>query len=114
MRNEVRKKVEQATIRTKTGGQGVVVPDGLILTASHCINWSHRGEMVLSYLGQNDYFGEIGLLRNAKRGATCTALDHVEHVKIENKYFKFILECFEEFKQRLEKEARGPVGFASG
>jgi CRP-like cAMP-binding protein/Fe-S-cluster-containing hydrogenase component 2 len=40
------------------------------------------GEMVRTYLGRGDYFGEIGLLFNQPRNATCTALDTVSLVKI--------------------------------
>ena len=40
------------------------------------------GDMVLAYLSRGDYFGEIGLLGGGRRTATCTALDHVEVVRI--------------------------------
>lgn len=40
------------------------------------------GEMVRTYLGRGDYFGEIGLLFNQPRNATCTALDTLSLVKI--------------------------------
>ncbi len=106
--DELRKRVELQDFKPgqpifKQGDE----PDAFYLVRRGCIKVSQKqpgGEMVLSYLGPNDYFGEIGMLRNAKRGATCTALDHVEVVKIERKYFKFIIECFDEFKTRLEKE----------
>ena len=48
LNDEIRKRVEKATVRIlKKGGQGVVVPGGLILTAAHCIEWSLDGEMAL-------------------------------------------------------------------
>ena len=37
---------------------------------------------MLAYLGRGGYFGEIGLLGEGRRTATCTALDHVELVRI--------------------------------
>ncbi len=46
------------------------------------------GELVLAYLSRGDYFGEIGLLGGGVRTATCTALDHVELVKISSDDFR--------------------------
>lgn len=40
------------------------------------------GEIPLAYLHQGDYFGEMGLLSGNARTASCTAVDHVEVVKI--------------------------------
>ena len=45
------------------------------------------GELVLAYLGRGGYFGEIGLLGGGTRTATCTALDHVELVRIHAEEF---------------------------
>lgn len=43
-----RSRVEAATVRlTKLGGQGVLVRGGFVLTATHCIEWSGSGGMVL-------------------------------------------------------------------
>ena len=46
------------------------------------------GEMVLAYLSRGDYFGEIGLLGGGVRTAMCTALDHVELVRINGDDFR--------------------------
>ena len=47
--DELRKRVEKATVRfPKRGGQGVVVPGSLVLTAAHCIEWDLDGEMTLN------------------------------------------------------------------
>ena len=46
-----------------------------------------EGELVLAYLGRGGYFGEIGLLDRSPRNATCTALDHVEVVRIKDDRF---------------------------
>ena len=40
--------VEKATVRlTGKGGQGVLVPGGLIVTAAHCVNWYLEGGMAM-------------------------------------------------------------------
>ena len=72
----------------------------------------HRGEeLVLAYLPRGGYFGEMGLLSlesgaNAnKRSATCTALDHVELVKITAEDFHSMLTRFAEVRHSLERVA---------
>ncbi|MEI6235286.1 MAG: cyclic nucleotide-binding domain-containing protein, partial [Planctomycetota bacterium] len=80
------------------------VSNAFYLVRRGCVKVSQTqpgGELVLTYLGQNDSFGEIGLLRNVNRTATCTALDHVELVKIEKKHFDFLTHCYDEFKTRM-------------
>src|SRR5207248_4764229 len=61
------------------------------------------GEMVRTYLGRGDYFGEIGLLFNQPRSATCTALDTVSLVKIAKPEFERMLENFPKVKETLTK-----------
>jgi CRP-like cAMP-binding protein/Fe-S-cluster-containing hydrogenase component 2 len=48
------------------------------------------GEMVLAYLGRGQYFGEIGILEDRPRMATCSALDRVELVKIRREDFDLL------------------------
>jgi CRP-like cAMP-binding protein len=60
------------------------------------------GELVIAYLSRGDYFGEIGLLGGGTRTATCTALDHVEVVKISNEDFKLMVEQFPGVRRGLE------------
>ena len=65
------------------------------------------GEIVLAYLARGDYFGEIGLLApDGRRTATCTALDHVEVVRIRGPEFQEILATFPDVRQNLELVAR--------
>ena len=62
------------------------------------------GEHVLNYVGPGGYFGEIGLLSDVPeiralappgvRTATCTALDHVDLVRITAADFRDILAQF--------------------
>jgi len=72
------------------------------------------GEFVLSYLARGNYFGEIGLLsEEGLRSATCTALDHVEVVRITRDDFRAMVESFPQVetslaavaKQRLEENS---------
>jgi CRP-like cAMP-binding protein/Fe-S-cluster-containing dehydrogenase component len=63
------------------------------------------GELVLAYLSRGDYFGEIGLLGGGVRTATCTALDHVELVRISEADFRHMVERFPTVRQGLQKVA---------
>ncbi len=63
------------------------------------------GELVLAYLGRGSYFGEIGLLGEGRRTATCTALDHVELVRIHAAEFQQMVEQFPDVRRNLEKLA---------
>ncbi|HEV2690522.1 MAG TPA: cyclic nucleotide-binding domain-containing protein [Bryobacteraceae bacterium] len=64
------------------------------------------GELVLAYLGRGGYFGEIGLLGGGRRTATCTALDHVELVKIHEEEFRQMVDQFPEVRRSLEALAQ--------
>ena len=45
---KLKKRVAAATVRvTAKSGQGVLVPGGFVLTASHCVKWNGEGGMVL-------------------------------------------------------------------
>jgi CRP-like cAMP-binding protein/Fe-S-cluster-containing dehydrogenase component len=63
------------------------------------------GELVLAYLSRGDYFGEIGLLGGGVRTATCTALDHVEVVRISGEDFREMIERFPNVRRGLEAVA---------
>ena len=63
------------------------------------------GELVLAYLSRGDYFGEIGLLGGGVRTATCTALDHVEVVRISGDDFRDMVERFPSVRGGLEAVA---------
>jgi CRP-like cAMP-binding protein/Fe-S-cluster-containing dehydrogenase component len=63
------------------------------------------GEMVLAYLSRGDYFGEIGLLGGGERAATCTALDHVELVRISGDDFRDMVAKFPAIRAGLEAVA---------
>jgi CRP-like cAMP-binding protein/Fe-S-cluster-containing dehydrogenase component len=63
------------------------------------------GEMVLAYLSRGDYFGEIGLLGSGVRTANCTALDHVEVVRIAGDDFRQMVARFPAVRKGLEDVA---------
>jgi CRP-like cAMP-binding protein/Fe-S-cluster-containing dehydrogenase component len=63
------------------------------------------GELVLAYLSRGDYFGEIGLLGGGARTATCTALDHVELVKISGDDFREMMQQFPSVRMGLQAVA---------
>ncbi|HTD65722.1 MAG TPA: cyclic nucleotide-binding domain-containing protein, partial [Candidatus Limnocylindria bacterium] len=67
------------------------------------------GDMVRTYLGRGDYFGEIGLLFNQPRGATCTALDTVSLVKIGREDFDQMLTNFPKVKAMLTEVAEARI-----
>jgi CRP-like cAMP-binding protein len=71
----------------------------------------HGGERVLTYLGPGRYFGEIGLLSHLPeiqqlaapgvRTATCSAIDHVDLVRVKGEDFLQTLEQFPQVRKRL-------------
>ena len=65
-----------------------------------------QGELVLAYLGRGAYFGEIGLLGEGHRVATCTALDHVEVVRIQAEDFHRMMEEFPDVREKLDAVAK--------
>jgi len=64
------------------------------------------GELGITYLGKGEYFGEIGLLGEGRRTATCTALDHVEVVRIDAAEFQQMLEAFPATRKEFEALVR--------
>jgi len=63
------------------------------------------GDMVLAYLGRGQFFGEIGLLEERARTATCTALEHVEAVRIAKDDFDVMVTRFPAVREELQKTA---------
>jgi CRP-like cAMP-binding protein/Fe-S-cluster-containing hydrogenase component 2/ferredoxin len=71
----------------------------------------HRpgGDIVLAYLARGSYFGEMAFLTGTPRIATCTALDHVEVVRIPGNDFQLMLDRFPEIRAKLEAGAADHV-----
>lgn len=75
---EGRERVAKATIRLpKKGGQGVVVANGLILTAAHCIDWSPGGGMVLG-----DFFLETIVCDGRRIRGAVLAVEPVSDIAV--------------------------------
>jgi CRP-like cAMP-binding protein/Fe-S-cluster-containing dehydrogenase component len=64
------------------------------------------GDLVLGYIGRGGFFGELSLLGDGVRTATCTALDHVEAVRIRAEEFRTMVERFPEVRKGLIETAR--------
>lgn len=74
------------------------------------VSQSHPGgEMVLAYLSRGDYFGEIGLLEGDVRTANCSALDHVELVRISGEDFNRMMQEFPDIRRKLAAVERERV-----
>jgi CRP-like cAMP-binding protein/Fe-S-cluster-containing dehydrogenase component len=99
--------------------QGAPAVDGLYLVRTGFVKVSQArpgGERVLNYVGPGGYVGEIGVLSELPelrdlapsrvRTATCTALDHVELVRITPDDFRTILEQAPAVRAAVVAEAR--------
>jgi CRP-like cAMP-binding protein/Fe-S-cluster-containing dehydrogenase component len=64
------------------------------------------GDLVLGYVGRSGVLGEMSLLGDGTYTATCTALDHVEAVRIAAEDFHLMIEQFPEVKRGLVELAQ--------
>ncbi|MFO0952845.1 MAG: cyclic nucleotide-binding domain-containing protein [Isosphaeraceae bacterium] len=99
--------------------QGAAADDGFYIVRAGFVKVSQsrqQDEIVLDYVGPGGYFGEIGLLSDLPefqgltepgvRNATCTALDHVDLVRITARDFRDITDRFpEKFRSKLVEQA---------
>jgi CRP-like cAMP-binding protein/Fe-S-cluster-containing dehydrogenase component len=87
--------------------QGAAADDGFYLVRLGFVKVSQTrpgGDHVLNYIGPGGYFGEVGCLSDLPevralttpgvRTATCTALDHVDLVRISARDFRELVEQF--------------------
>jgi CRP-like cAMP-binding protein len=63
------------------------------------------GELVLNYHGRGGFFGEIGVMTGLPRMATCSAVDHVDLVRVSAEDFREMLARFPDVKEAFEAEA---------
>jgi CRP-like cAMP-binding protein/Fe-S-cluster-containing dehydrogenase component len=64
------------------------------------------GDLTLAYIGRGGFFGELSLLGEGIRTASCMALDHVEAVQIQAAEFREMIERFPEVRLQLQETAR--------
>lgn len=64
------------------------------------------GDLVLGYIGRGGFFGELSLLGEGIRTASCVSLDHVEAVQIRATEFREMTERFPEVGRQLRETAR--------
>jgi CRP-like cAMP-binding protein/Pyruvate/2-oxoacid:ferredoxin oxidoreductase delta subunit len=93
-------------------GQPIVtqgeVADALYLVRIGFVKVSQKspgGEVILQYLRRGDFFGEMGLLGAGVRMASCTALDHVELVRIGKEDFDRMIADFPAIRAGMEAKA---------
>jgi CRP-like cAMP-binding protein/Fe-S-cluster-containing hydrogenase component 2 len=99
--------------------QGAPAVDGFYLVRTGFVKVSQArpgGERVLSYVGPGGYIGEIGVLSDlpelrdlapaSVRTATCTALDHVDLVRIAPNDFRAIIDREPAVRAAVVAEAR--------
>jgi CRP-like cAMP-binding protein/Pyruvate/2-oxoacid:ferredoxin oxidoreductase delta subunit len=64
------------------------------------------GDLVLRYLHRGDYFGAAGILSSGVRSATCSAVDHVEVVKIKKEDISALMDTSIRVRTALEKDLK--------
>ena len=110
---------DQVTLERKASGETIFEQGDsadaffLIRTGFVKVARSNMGtEHVLNYLGPGGFFGEIGLLadlpelrdlgiEHARRTATCSALDHVDLVRISADAFRNVLDQFPSVRKQV-------------
>ena len=96
-------KIAAATVHfPKVGGQGVLIPSGMILTAAHCIAWAGDGRMVVG----GDIIEEIETKDGQKLRSTALFVDPVADIAVlcgldEQSFYKES-EAFDEFCDATE------------
>jgi CRP-like cAMP-binding protein/Fe-S-cluster-containing hydrogenase component 2 len=106
--------------------QGARATDGVYLVRTGFVKVSQArpgGERVLNYVGPGGVIGEIGVLSDFPelrdlapagiRTATCTALDHVDLIRIDPDDFRAILSEFPAVRPAVIEEARRRLQFNS-
>ncbi|HEV2961441.1 MAG TPA: cyclic nucleotide-binding domain-containing protein [Candidatus Angelobacter sp.] len=74
------------------------------------VSCKHRGsQFVLAYLGPGNHFGEMSLLSDKIHHATCTALHHVEAIRIDGESFQKMMHQFPTIRQDLLREVERHV-----
>lgn len=103
MSPESRTRVETATVHlVERGGQGVLVPGEFIITATHCIDWTGTGGMVLGDV----YPIEIETASGAKFRLGPVACEPVSDMavlgELDNQQCPDDAEAFEQWREQVE------------
>jgi CRP-like cAMP-binding protein/Fe-S-cluster-containing hydrogenase component 2 len=94
---------EQGDIIFKEGDP----PDAFYLVSLGFVRISRAyrgGDFVLKYIGPGSHFGEMSLINGTARSATCTALHHVELIRIDGKHFQEMIELFPHIRGELQSQ----------
>ena len=115
MRAESRMRVERATVRlVKRGGQGVLVPGGFIITATHCVDWSGTGMMALGKI----YLARVETASGVRFRAGVYACDPVADIaalgELDNQECPDDADAFEEWRGQVEPVALSDRRFKVG
>jgi len=108
----VDKLTEKATLHSY--GQGDIVfhqgeeADAVYLVRYGSVKISETGaegeKKVLAYLKGGHYFGEMAILKDAKRMATVTAIDRTELIRISREDFNHIMGSYPRIRNSMEKQ----------
>ncbi len=105
--------VETVKLETVLKGEVICsegdIGDGFYLIRNGMVRVSKKrpgGEVVLNYLTRGEFFGEVSLITEQTRTATCTALDTVDLVKIDRADFKKMLDQFPQFQSEVSAIAQ--------
>jgi len=86
------------------------VADAVLAPALKPLDLQSGPETILNYCSRGDYFGEMGLMLNQARSATCIAYGHpndygvVELVKVPGKTFWKLMKTSSEMREKVKQE----------
>lgn len=92
---------------------GLVVQEGepgdamyiLVHGAARVSHQLEEQELVIALLGPGDYFGEWSVLTGAPRGATVTALSHVQAIRIDREQLLYFIQQHPDVRDRIDQVA---------
>jgi hypothetical protein len=104
-----RERVERATVRLpEKGGCGVLVPGAFIVTATHCINWSGTGGMVLGDACPTKIETATGAKFRVDVAACEPVADIAALAELDNQEWPDDADAFEQWRKQVE-----PVPFST-
>ncbi len=76
-------------------------PDALYIVRTGHVKVERDG-VIVNTLSRGEFFGEMAVLDNVARSATCAAVDHAELVRLDSADFRDLLERFPTIREKLE------------